>query len=123
MTVFVLEDAAEDMESGRRFYESLEPGIGAYFLESILSDLRRWLSTRGFTRSILVSIGCSRSGFHLPSTMRSKARRLRFMQFWTCAGTRCGSAKSWGDASNKPFRPDPWLYVRLFLHAIESTDA
>jgi len=39
MTVFVLEDAAEDMESGRRFYESLEPGIGAYFLESILSDL------------------------------------------------------------------------------------
>ena len=39
MTVVVLEDAAEDMESGRRFYESHEPGIGDYFIESILSDL------------------------------------------------------------------------------------
>ena len=28
MTVVVLEEAAEDMESGRRFYESREPGIG-----------------------------------------------------------------------------------------------
>ena len=39
MTVVVLEDAAEDMESGRRFYESQRPGIGDYFVESILSDL------------------------------------------------------------------------------------
>ena len=39
MTVVVLEDAAEDLESGRRFYESHEPGIGDYFIESILSDL------------------------------------------------------------------------------------
>jgi hypothetical protein len=39
MTVVILEDAAEDMESGRRFYESREPGIGDYFIESILSDL------------------------------------------------------------------------------------
>jgi hypothetical protein len=27
------------MESGRRFYESREPGVGDYFVESILSDL------------------------------------------------------------------------------------
>jgi hypothetical protein len=39
MTVVVLEDAAEDMESGRRFYESREPGVGDYFVESIFSDL------------------------------------------------------------------------------------
>ena len=39
MTVVILEDAAEDMESGRRFYESREPGVGDYFIESILSDL------------------------------------------------------------------------------------
>ncbi len=39
MTVVVLEDAAEDLEAGRRFYESCEPGIGDYFTESILSDL------------------------------------------------------------------------------------
>jgi len=39
MTVVVLEDAAEDIETGRQFYESREPGIGDYFVESILSDL------------------------------------------------------------------------------------
>ena len=39
MTVVILEDAADDMESGRRFYESRELGIGDYFVESILSDL------------------------------------------------------------------------------------
>jgi len=39
MTVVILEDAADDMESGRRFYESREFGIGDYFIESILSDL------------------------------------------------------------------------------------
>ena len=39
MTVVILEDAAEDMEAGRRFYESRESGIGDYFEKSILSDL------------------------------------------------------------------------------------
>ncbi|MDX6385009.1 MAG: hypothetical protein QOK48_2582 [Blastocatellia bacterium] len=39
MTIVILEDAAADMESGRRFYESCEAGIGDYFTESLLSDL------------------------------------------------------------------------------------
>jgi|SRR5438105_13560110 len=39
MTVVILEDAAEDLELGRRFYESCEAGVGDYFTESILSDL------------------------------------------------------------------------------------
>ena len=39
MTVVILEDAAGDIEAGRHFYESREPGIGEYFVESLLSDL------------------------------------------------------------------------------------
>src|SRR6266498_455743 len=39
MKVVVLEDAAEDLERGRRFYESCEVGVGDYFSESLLSDL------------------------------------------------------------------------------------
>ena len=39
MTVVILEDAAEDMELGRRFYESCEAGVGDYFVEAVLSDL------------------------------------------------------------------------------------
>ena|ERR1700754_3338527 len=39
MTVVILEDAAEDLESGSQFYESCATGIGVYFLDSILSDV------------------------------------------------------------------------------------
>ena len=41
MTVVVLEDAAADIELGRRFYEFCEIGIGDYFVDSIFSDLQR----------------------------------------------------------------------------------
>lgn len=39
MTVVILEDAAEDLEVGAKFYESCAVGVGDYFLDSILSDL------------------------------------------------------------------------------------
>lgn len=37
--VIVLEEAAEDIERGREFYELQEIGIGAYFEDTILSDI------------------------------------------------------------------------------------
>jgi len=37
--VFVLSDAAEDLELGKAFYESQEIGIGDYFVDSLLSDI------------------------------------------------------------------------------------
>lgn len=39
MNVVILEDAAEDLESGAEFYESCAIGVGDYFFDSILSDL------------------------------------------------------------------------------------
>ena len=33
MTVVILEDAAEDLESGAQFYESCAMGVGDYFLD------------------------------------------------------------------------------------------
>jgi hypothetical protein len=39
MTVLVIEEAAADLETGQRFYESRERGVGDYFVESLLSDL------------------------------------------------------------------------------------
>jgi len=41
ISVVVLEDAAADIELGRRFYELCEIGIGDYFVDSIFSDLER----------------------------------------------------------------------------------
>ena len=50
MTVLVIEEAAADLEAGRRFYESREPGVGGYFIESLLSDLESLVLYAGIHR-------------------------------------------------------------------------
>lgn len=39
--VIVLEEAAEDIEAARDFYNAIEQGIGDYFLRHIVEDLER----------------------------------------------------------------------------------
>lgn len=39
MRVAVLEDAVQDLDRGRHFYESSDAGVGDYFVESLLSDI------------------------------------------------------------------------------------
>ena len=41
MNVVVLAEAASDIERGIDFYEAIELGVGLYFRDSIISDLRR----------------------------------------------------------------------------------
>lgn len=40
MRVRLVSSAAEDLREGFRFYEEQQDGLGTYFLESVLSDLR-----------------------------------------------------------------------------------
>jgi len=35
----LLEEARQDLLAGREFYETLQPGIGAYFWDSLLADI------------------------------------------------------------------------------------
>ena len=65
MTVVILEDAAADIESGRQFYETRQPGVGEYFVESILADLASLVLYAG--------IHPMRFGFH-----RMLSRRFPF---------------------------------------------
>ncbi len=37
--VRVLADAAEDLEAARDFYDTQEPGVGEYFVDSLLADI------------------------------------------------------------------------------------
>lgn len=62
MTVVVLEDAAVDLEAGRRFYESRERDVGDYFVESLLSDLESLVLYAG--------IHAKHFGFHRLLSMR-----------------------------------------------------
>jgi len=35
----LLEEAQRDLLAGREFYEKMQPGIGAYFWDSLLADI------------------------------------------------------------------------------------
>jgi hypothetical protein len=50
MTVLVLEDAAAELEAGRRFYESRQQGVGDYCVECLLSDLESVVLHAGIHR-------------------------------------------------------------------------
>jgi hypothetical protein len=73
MTVVVLEEAADDIESGRRFYDSREPGVGDYFAESILSDLS--------SLALYAGIHSVHFGFH-----RMLSRRFPFAIYYQTEG-------------------------------------
>ena len=39
MTIEILDEAQEDLIKGFHFYEDREPGLGAYFLDCLFSDI------------------------------------------------------------------------------------
>ena len=102
MTVVILEDAAEDIEAGRHFYESREPGIGEYFVESVLSDLGSLVLYAGIHPYISASSGCSQSASRLVFIMKLKARQLMFTRFWTCGAIRFGFEASCASGDSEP---------------------
>lgn len=73
MIVVTLEDAAADIESGRQFYETREPGVGDYFVESILADLSSLVLYAG--------VHPVRFGFH-----RMLSRRFPFGIYYEVEG-------------------------------------
>lgn len=73
MNVVVLEDAAADIETGRRFYNSREPDVGDYFVDSILSDL--------VSLVIYAGIHSVHFGFH-----RMLSKRFPFAIYYEVAG-------------------------------------
>ena len=94
MTVVILDDAAEDIESGAQFYESCTTGVGDYFLDSILSDLDSLILLPVFIQSTLDSIECCRSDSHSASIMRLKTTWSTFMPFSICGAIRFGFGSS-----------------------------
>ncbi len=46
-TVIVLEEAAEDIEAARDFYDRIEWGVGDYFVGCIVKDIERLESLHG----------------------------------------------------------------------------
>jgi plasmid stabilization system protein ParE len=55
--VIVLEEAADDLERGRAFYDRQEEGVGQYFIHALLADIERLALFHGIHR---VQHGCFR---------------------------------------------------------------
>ena len=47
MRIEILESARDDLDLGRSFYERQNPGLGAYFLDSLCSDIESLLLHAG----------------------------------------------------------------------------
>ncbi|MBN2072880.1 MAG: hypothetical protein JW770_02910 [Actinobacteria bacterium] len=40
--VLVIKEAVFDLDDGKVFYEQKRPGVGNYFLDSLITDLNLW---------------------------------------------------------------------------------
>jgi len=53
MRIKILSTAADDLEEGYRFYESQSDGLGAYFLDTLYSDIDSLAYFAGMHRVVL----------------------------------------------------------------------
>ena len=90
MTVVILEDAAEDIEAGRHFYESREAGIGEYFVESILSDLGSLVLYAGIHPTHFGFQRMLSKRFPFGVYYEVEGETAMFMRSWTCGAIRSG---------------------------------
>jgi len=50
--VYILDDAVDDMEKGKSFYDHQQSGIGSYFWDSLLSDIESLIIYAGIHKKI-----------------------------------------------------------------------
>jgi hypothetical protein len=50
--VKILRSATDDLVEGYRFYEQCSPGVGAYFIDSLYSDIDSLVITAGMHRKV-----------------------------------------------------------------------
>ena len=116
MTVVILEDAAEDIEAGRNFYESREAKLASISLSQSFLILVHLFYTPAFTPRILASNGCSQSASRLVFTTKLKAKQLMSTRFWTCGAIRFGFEASCGRGDSEP-AACTGLRGHILLHA------
>jgi hypothetical protein len=92
--IVVLEEAVEDIEQGRKFYDLQEIGVGDFFEDTILSDTESLGLFHGIHADILDSIACSRKDFRSESTTAKRPLPPRFLRFWIFAKIRFGFTRN-----------------------------
>ena len=75
MTVEILDKAEDDLVHGFQFYETRQPGLGSYFLESLFADMESLQVHGGVHRLVY-------RNYH-----RALAKRFPFAIFYTVRST------------------------------------
>ena len=73
MRIRLLSIAVDDIESGRHFYETLQAGLGEYFLDSLFSDIDSLLLYAGIHQKVF--------GYH-----RTLSRRFPYAIYYRVEG-------------------------------------
>lgn len=73
MRIKILESAIEDLHAGRLFYENQGEGVGAYFFDSLFSDIESLVIYAGIHQKVF--------GYH-----RMLSKRFPFAIYYTIDG-------------------------------------
>lgn len=96
--VIVLAEAAADIEHGIDFYDAIEDGVGRYFRDSIIADIRRLGVHFGEHRLHMGFFRALASRFPYAIYYRDKEVTRQVWPCSICAGLRNGSGSiSWND--------------------------
>jgi len=88
MKIRILSLAFDDLQAGRDFYEQQQAGLGAYFLDTLFSDIESLLLYAGVHIRLLGYFRALSNGFRLRSITRSTARASKYGESWIAAKIR-----------------------------------
>ncbi len=117
MRVQILDTAEEDLVEGYWFYEMQQPGLGAYFRNSIYADLHalegRQESIESFTRTIIVRW---LRGSLLRCIIPSQNKQRLYARSWIAAASQRGSESICDKFVSALPEPTGWQLASAYLH-------
>jgi hypothetical protein len=92
VTVEILDKAEDDLVHGFQFYETRQPGLGSYFLESLFADMESLQLHGGVHRLVYRNYHRALAKrFRLRSSTRFRPTPYSFMQLLIADANRHGS--------------------------------
>jgi len=82
--VYILQEAVEDLNEGKSFYDLQEKGVGDYFWDCIVSDIESLIIYAGIHRKNLVFSKCFPSGSPMQFITKSPDNLLMSSPYCRC---------------------------------------
>ncbi len=117
MRVQILDTAEEDLVEGYWFYEMQQPGLGAYFRNSIYADLHALEGTAGVHRIVYKNYHRAlATRFPLRCIIPSQNKQRLYARSWIAAASQRGSENIWDKFVSALPEPTGWQLASAYLH-------